>query len=80
MEDKVFEIAKIYKITFKELGCKGLSSSYLTKIKKGHNFFKEKHVPLLVDSFNRIFQVLGNCDCFHCNFYCFNYRAYFSRA
>jgi len=56
MEDKIFEIAKIYKITFKELGCKGLSSSYLTKIKKGHNSFKEKHIPLLVDSFNKIFQ------------------------
>ena len=56
MEDKIFEIAKIYKITFKELGCKGLSSSYLTKIKKGHNSFKEKHIPLLVDSFNEIFQ------------------------
>ncbi|WP_028856373.1 tetratricopeptide repeat protein [Psychrilyobacter atlanticus] len=56
MEDKIFEIAKIYKITFKELGCKGITSTYLTKIKKGQNSFKEKHIPLLVDSFNRIFQ------------------------
>ncbi len=55
MESKIFEMAKIYKITFKELGCKGLSSTYLTKIKKGHSSFKEKHIPLLVDSFNRIF-------------------------
>jgi len=55
MESKIFEIAKIYKITFKELGCKGLSSTYLTKIKKGHSSFKEKHIPLLVDSFNKIF-------------------------
>ena len=56
MENKIFEIAKIHKITFKELGCKGLSSTYLTKIKKGHNSFKEKHIPLVVDSFNKIFQ------------------------
>ena len=56
MEDKIFEIAKIHKITFKELGCKGISSTYLTKIKKGHNFIKERHIPLLVDSFNKIFQ------------------------
>ncbi|MGB6128187.1 MAG: tetratricopeptide repeat protein, partial [Psychrilyobacter sp.] len=56
MKDKIFEIAKTYKITFKELGCKGLSSTYLTKIKKGHNSIKEKHILLLVDSFNRIFQ------------------------
>ncbi|MGB6127969.1 MAG: hypothetical protein WBG30_04405, partial [Psychrilyobacter sp.] len=56
MKDKIFKIAKTYKITFKELGCKGISSTYLTKIKKGHNSIKEKHLPLLVDSFNRIFQ------------------------
>ena len=55
MENKIFEIAKIHKITFKELGCKGISATYLTKIKKGHNFIKEKHIPLLVDSFNKIF-------------------------
>jgi tetratricopeptide (TPR) repeat protein len=59
MKDKIFEIAKIYKITFKELGCKGLSSTYLTKIKKGHSSFKEKHIPLLVDSFNKIFLERG---------------------
>ncbi|NDI76855.1 MULTISPECIES: tetratricopeptide repeat protein [Psychrilyobacter] len=56
MENKVFKIAKTHKITLKELGCKGISATYLTKIKKGHNSFKEKHIPLLVDSFNRIFQ------------------------
>ncbi|UUV19830.1 hypothetical protein NRK67_10495 [Fusobacteria bacterium ZRK30] len=59
MENKIFQIAKIYKITLKELGCKGISSTYLTKIKKGHNSFKEKHIPLLVDSFNRVFQERG---------------------
>ena len=56
MENKIFQIAKAHKITQKELACKGISASYLTKIKKGHNSFKEKHIPLLVDSFNRIFQ------------------------
>ncbi|MCS5420826.1 MULTISPECIES: tetratricopeptide repeat protein [Psychrilyobacter] len=56
MENKIFEIAKIHKITLKELGCKGISATYLTKIKKGHNALKEKHIPLLVDSFNEIFQ------------------------
>jgi tetratricopeptide (TPR) repeat protein len=55
MKHKTFEIAKKHKITFKELGCKGLSSTYLTKIKKGHNSFKEKHILLLVESFNKIF-------------------------
>ncbi|MGB6129930.1 MAG: tetratricopeptide repeat protein [Psychrilyobacter sp.] len=56
MKNKIFQIAKAHKITQKELACKGISASYLTKIKKGHNSFKEKHITLLVDSFNRIFQ------------------------
>lgn len=56
MENKIFQIAKAHRITQKELACKGISASYLTKIKKGHNPFKEKHIPLLVDSFNRIFK------------------------
>ncbi|NDI79117.1 MULTISPECIES: tetratricopeptide repeat protein [Psychrilyobacter] len=56
MENKIFETAKAHKITQKELACKGISASYLTKIKKGHNPFKKKHIPLLVDSFNKIFQ------------------------
>ncbi|UUV17170.1 tetratricopeptide repeat protein [Fusobacteria bacterium ZRK30] len=53
---KIFELAKEHKITLKELSRQRLSSTYLSKIKRGHNFFKEKHIPLLVDSFNRIFQ------------------------
>jgi len=56
MENKIFQIAKIHKITQKKLACKGISASYLTKIKKGYNPLKKKHIPLLVDSFNKIFQ------------------------
>ncbi|WP_028857147.1 tetratricopeptide repeat protein [Psychrilyobacter atlanticus] len=52
---KIFELAKEHKITLKELSGQGLSSTYLSKIKRGHNFFKEKHIPLLVGSFNRVF-------------------------
>lgn len=55
----IFDLAKKYKITLKELSVKGLSPTYLSKINKNHNSFKVKHIPLLCNSFNSIFEKRG---------------------